>query len=50
MFYEELKYRGLNKFTAGVISGMMSTAVTHPLELMRARIQTSGIQKTYNLK
>ena len=43
MFYEELKDRGFGKFSAGVMSGVVSTAITHPLELIRARIQTLGI-------
>lgn len=30
MFYEELKDRGLHKFSAGVVSGVISTAITHP--------------------
>ena len=49
MFYEELKDRGLHKFSAGVISGVISTAITHPFELIRARIQTIGIDSTYTI-
>jgi hypothetical protein len=30
MFYEELKDRGFPKFSAGVVSGVISTAITHP--------------------
>lgn len=39
----------MGKFSAGVISGVISTAITHPLELMRARIQTIGIDKKYQI-
>lgn len=35
MFYEGLKEHGLNKMAAGMLGGMMSTAVTHPFELIR---------------
>ena len=30
MFYEELKDRGLNKMSSGMIGGMLATAITHP--------------------
>jgi hypothetical protein len=30
MIYEELKYLGLCKFSSGIISGVISTAITHP--------------------
>lgn len=49
MFYEELKDKGFHKFPAGVISGVVSTAITHPFELIRARIQTLGIDSTYSI-
>jgi|JI7StandDraft_1071085.scaffolds.fasta_scaffold1063926_1 hypothetical protein len=28
---------------AGIMSGMISTAITHPIEIIRARIQTQGL-------
>lgn len=31
MMYEEFKERKMNKFAAGIISGMISTAITHPI-------------------
>lgn len=30
MIYEELKDRGLNKLSAGMTSGILATAITHP--------------------
>jgi hypothetical protein len=33
----------VNKFAAGITSGMISTAITHPFEIIRARIQTGGL-------
>lgn len=30
--------------TAGVASGMLATAITHPIEIIRARIQTEGLK------
>lgn len=50
MIYEELKEQGINKFTSGIISGVISTAVTHPFELIRAKLQTKGIEKAYKIK
>jgi len=43
MFYEELKILGFNKAAAGVISGLLATIVTHPFELIRAKLQTMGL-------
>jgi solute carrier family 25 protein 38 len=45
MLYNELKVLGLNKATAGISAGMLATAVTHPFELIRARLQTMGLHK-----
>jgi hypothetical protein len=36
---------GLNRGTAGISSGMLATAITHPFELIRARLQTMGLKK-----
>jgi len=40
-----LKYLGVNKATAGISAGMLATVVTHPFELIRARLQTMGLRK-----
>ena len=34
----------MNKMTAGMLSGIFGTAVTHPFELIRARLQTAGLR------
>lgn len=44
MGYEKLKSQGVNKMTAGMLSGMIGTAITHPFELIRTRIQTAGLR------
>jgi hypothetical protein len=44
MVYEELKKIGLCKFSSGIISGVLATAITHPLELIRAKIQTLEVR------
>ena len=38
--YQEGKALGVNAFVAGMIAGMISTAFTHPLEIIRAEIQS----------
>lgn len=43
MIYEELKSKDINRFVAGIASGMLSTSLTHPFELIRARLQTKGL-------
>ena len=43
MIYEELKERGYNRFGSGISSGMLATSITHPLEIIRARLQTIGL-------
>lgn len=43
MAYEEFKALGVNKMTAGMLSGMLGTAFTHPFELIRARLQIAGL-------
>ena len=35
----------MNKMAAGMLSGMFGTAVTHPFELIRARLQTAGLRE-----
>lgn len=44
MFYEQLKDLGLCRFSSGIVSGIVSTAITHPFELIRAKIQTLGVR------
>lgn len=43
MFYEELKALGVDKIIAGISSGMLATAITHPFEIIRAKLQTIGL-------
>jgi Mitochondrial carrier protein len=43
MFYEELKALGYSKSLSGVASGMLATAITHPFEIVRAKLQTIGL-------
>lgn len=38
--YSEGKTLGLNSFVAGILSGMISTSITHPFEIVRAEIQS----------
>jgi hypothetical protein len=45
MLYEELKKHQISKFTAGIGSGMLATAITHPFELIRAKLQTIGLKQ-----
>lgn len=45
MMYQKLKSLNVKKFEAGIISGILSTAITHPFELIRARIQTLGLKE-----
>lgn len=45
MLYEELKKYHISKFAAGIGSGMLATAITHPFELIRARLQTMGLKQ-----
>lgn len=47
MLYEELQDNGFGKFESGIISGVIATALTHPFELIRAKIQTFGIKSKY---
>ena len=50
MIYEELKDHGFYKATAGMMSGILSTAITHPFELIRARLQIYGLTEKHSLK
>jgi hypothetical protein len=43
MFYEELKTLGVDKVISGITSGMLATAITHPFEIIRAKLQTMGL-------
>jgi hypothetical protein len=45
MLYEELKKYHISKFAAGIGSGMLATAITHPFELIRARLQIMGLKQ-----
>jgi hypothetical protein len=47
MFYEELKTVGWHKLPAGIISGMVATAFTHPFEIIRAKLQTQGLTEQH---
>ena len=48
MFYEELKAIGANKMLAGIASGMMATSITHPFEIIRAKLQTIGLTEQHS--
>lgn len=50
MFYEELKSIGLDKATAGILSGMLATSITHPFEIVRAKLQTLGLTEHHEFK
>jgi hypothetical protein len=45
-FYEEFKTLGWHKLPAGILSGMVATAFTHPFEIIRAKLQTQGLTET----
>jgi hypothetical protein len=47
MFYEEFKGMGYHKLPSGIISGMIATALTHPFEIIRARLQTQGLTEKH---
>ena len=49
MFYEELKDLNFPKFSAGVLSGVISTALTHPFEIIRARLQVIGLTEKHEI-
>lgn len=48
MIYQEMKDHGINKVSAGMMSGVLSTAVTHPFELIRARLQIIGLTEKHD--
>lgn len=41
--YEEGKKLGFNSSISGIISGMIATLITHPLEIVRTQLQTSSV-------
>lgn len=47
MIYDELKDLRIGKFPSGIVSGMMATALCHPLEIIRARLQTIGLTERH---
>jgi solute carrier family 25 protein 38 len=49
MIYDELKTFGMAKFPAGIIGGMLATSISHPLEIIRARLQTIGLTEKHEL-
>ncbi len=49
MIYEELKDKQMHRLWAGMLSGMVSTAITHPFEIIRARLQTIGLTETHTI-
>lgn len=49
MFYEELKEGGFGRFSSGILSGMISTAISHPFEIIRARLQTLGLTEKHKV-
>lgn len=49
MFYEEFKGVGCDRLTSGILGGMISTAITHPFEIIRARLQTIGLTQNLQL-
>jgi hypothetical protein len=48
MFYEEFKAIGWHKLPAGILSGMVATWLTHPFEIIRAKLQTQGLTENHN--
>ena len=49
MIYEELKDFNISKFPAGILSGWISTAMTHPFEIIRARLQVIGLTEQHKV-
>ena len=41
--YEEGKKLGIQSSISGIGSGMIATLITHPLEIIRAQLQTSNV-------
>lgn len=50
MFYEELKTLGVDKVISGITSGVLATAMTHPFEIIRAKLQTMGLTEHHEFK
>lgn len=50
MFYEELKALGVDKVVAGISSGVLATTITHPFEIIRAKLQTIGLTEHHEFK
>lgn len=48
MFYEEFKNLGFGKIVSGMSSGMLATSITHPFEIIRARLQTQGLYEQHS--
>jgi hypothetical protein len=38
----------VDKIVAGITSGMFATTITHPLEIIRAKLQTLGLTKKHS--
>lgn len=49
MFYEEFKVLGCDRLSSGIFSGLISTAITHPFEIIRAKLQTIGLSHNIQL-
>ena len=41
--YEEGKKLGFNSSISGIVSVMISTLISHPLEIVRTQLQTSSV-------
>lgn len=41
--YTEGKHFGINSFLAGITSGVIATAITHPFEIIRAELQADMV-------
>jgi len=43
-----LKALGVDKIVAGITSGMFATTITHPFEIIRAKLQTLGLTEKHS--
>jgi len=50
MFYEEFKDHGMNKALSGITSGILATSITHPFEIIRAKLQTQGLYEQHSFQ
>ena len=41
--YEEGKKLGYSSSFSGIVSGMIATLISHPLEIVRTQLQTSSV-------